>query len=245
MMKYFFAFWTDIPAGMAFPSFGIAHIAALMLSGLTIYLLLWKMKHLSQLKNERIVKIISLILPVLEVTRVAWLIYTGEHRFIKLLPLHLCSMQVYFVPIAVFTNIKGFKELVYCTGILGGISGIVFPVGVSNTYPLIHYQTIETLIFHSVLIFVPLALVLRLGFRPQLRYFPRMLFVFALTAAAAAVADFGFGQNYMFLAEPPVGTPFEWIFNTFGHWAYWISFFIFGCTVSLCMMVPFNRHMQD
>lgn len=48
---------------------------------------------------------------------------------------------------------------------------ILYPVGIVDTYPYFHFQTLQSLTLHGLLLFVPLAMVLFQGFRPSLKKF--------------------------------------------------------------------------
>lgn len=240
-MDTFFSFWPDIPQWKSFSLFGVYHFTAMIIVGVTLFFVFKLMKHLSKEKTDFIIKAVAIALPMIEGLKVIWLYSVGQTDFVKLLPLHLCGMQVFFIPIAVFTELRGFKELVYCTSILGGIAAIVYPVGVVDTYPIIHFQTIHTFVFHFILIFIPVALIKFKGFRPEIKNYPKLLGIFLGTAGVAAFVDFKFDQNYMFLNTPPVGTPLEEIFNVFGSETYLMVFLILGIAVSLLMFLPYRK----
>ena len=161
-MKSFFAFWDQVDPKDAFPQFGALHIAALAMMALVLYLSLKGIKRMKPSKAKAVIRVAAVAVPVVEFTHTYWLYLCGEKDLIRLLPLHLCAMQSFFIPLAVFSGKTIFWEFIYATSILGGIFATVFPVGVADVYPLLHYQTIQTFVLHSLLIFVPMALILSL-----------------------------------------------------------------------------------
>jgi hypothetical integral membrane protein (TIGR02206 family) len=225
-MKQFFAFWPDIPPGEAFPFLGIKHLIGMATVGLLIYAALSHMLGQSREKNDRIIKLAALAIPVVEFARILWMVGLGETNWVKLLPLHLCGTQVFFIPLAVFTGWGCLKEFIFYTGILGGVVAILYPVGIVDTYPYFHFQTLQSLTLHGLLLFVPLAMVLFQGFRPSLKKFWQVPAVLMVPASLAFLVDFTFGENYMFLYSAPPGTPLVWIFDAFGHGAYLMVMFL-------------------
>nr|WP_122012257.1 TIGR02206 family membrane protein [Maliibacterium massiliense] len=223
----------------AFPMFGAGHIALLALVALGVTLALRAVKKLPADRAWRVLCIAAVAVPVLEFSHTLWMYFCGTTQIVKLLPLHLCAMQSIFIPLAVLSKKDVFREFIYATSVLGGAFGILFPAGVADAYPLWHYQSIQTVLLHSLLIFVPLALITTGTFRPDVRRFPRVLCIFLCVALAAALVDFGFGQNYMFLNLPPEGTPLVWIYNTLGRPAYLLTTFLLLAGMSIAMYIPF------
>lgn len=235
MIREFFAFWPDVSPTSAFEQFDRIHLAAILVVALSLFVAIHGVIRLPQPTIGRILKITAVLLPFIELARVVWLISTGETAWYKLLPLHLCGTQVVFIPLAVFTNGQAVKEFVYATSLLGGITAILFPAGIAGTYPFFHFQTLQTIALHSILIFVPLVMVLGQGFRPQFSNFFRVLGILVFVALVAGTVDVLFGENYMFLLEPPPGTPLVPLFHRSGRGVY---LFVLFCLVSLGMLLP-------
>lgn len=238
-MGEFFAFYDTVDPTGAFPLFGARHMmmVALMLLGLS-----WALKWVSQLPEEkswRVIQIAAVVEPILELSHTVWLYQCGQTQLVKLLPLHLCSMQCVFIPLAVFTKRRALWDYLYATAVLGGLCGVLFPAGVAGVYPLWHFQTIQTVLLHSLLIFVPLALIATGRFEPSLKGFGRALLVFTPVAAIAALVDVLYGENYMFILSPPEGTPLVWIYELFGHGWYLVLTFLLIAAMSLSIHLPY------
>ena len=219
-MSTFFQYFTELSPEDAFQSFGREHLLAMIAIFLILFFSLRILKRRKKKTVSIVIKIAAVLVPIVEFTHTYWLYLCGETELIRLLPLHLCAMQSFFIPLAVFTNKSCFKEFLFCTSILGGIFAIVFPVGVAGSYPIFHYQSIQTLVLHSLLIFVPTAMIYCQGFVPRIENFSKVLLIFLTVASGTAVIDFLYDQNYMFLNYPPEGTPLELIYHTFGRSAY-------------------------
>ena len=239
MVGDFFAFYDLVDPNGAFPLFGARHmmILALMLLGLS-----WALKWVSQLPEEkswRVIQAAAIVEPILEMTHMVWLYQCGQTQLVKLLPLHLCSMQCVFIPLAIFTKRRALWDYLYATAVLGGLCGVLFPAGVAGVYPLWHFQTLQTVLLHSLLIFIPLALIATGRHEPSLKGFLQALLIFMPVAAMAALVDVLYGENYMFILYPPEGTPLVWIYQLFGHGGYLVLTFLLISLMSLSIHLPF------
>ncbi len=219
-MKYFFTFWTGIPRSEVFEFLDFQHCLIILGAAAILYFSIHAVLRQEMERIKVINRCVALLLPVLEMMRILWIYQAGETDWMKLLPLHLCGLQIFFVPLAVFTENKYIREFVFSTSLLGGVAAIIFPSGIMDTYPMIHFQTLQSIIFHMVLIFVPLVLVLGQGFQPSLARFSKSVLILVACGFAAGWVDVNFGQNYMFILEAPLNTPLVGIFNAFGHRVY-------------------------
>lgn len=239
IVKAFFAFYDAIEPSCAFPLFGFRHIFILLVMLFALSVALHTIKRLPAAKSWRIIQIAAVLEPLLELSHTIWLYYCGQTQLVKLLPLHLCSMQCVFIPLAIFAKRQILWDYLYATAVLGGLCGILFPAGVAGVYPFWHFQTVQTVLLHSLLIFIPLALIVTGRHTPSLAGFGRALLVFLPVALTAAVVDFIFGENYMFILQPPEGTPLVWIYYLCGHSGYLIISFLLIAAMSFSIHLPF------
>lgn len=240
-MKEFFYFWPQVDGSKVFHQFDSDHLLLMLCVAVAIHTGLRIVKKQTPEQAERTVKRAAVAVPVVEGIHTIWLYLCGQTNWVKLLPLHLCAMQSFFIPLAVFSKNKVLREFVYCTSILGGICAIVFPVGVAETYPMIHFQTIQTMVLHGLLIFVPLALIVSGQFMPDKKNYGKVVLVLLCAATVAAGVDFATGENYMFLNYAPLGTPLFLIFKLFGKRAYLGCTFLLGAAAVRLMYVPAER----
>lgn len=240
-MSTFFAFWPDVPKTMIFSWFGLKHIAAMTLTFLLVAFAIKKIKTVSLTKQKAIIQVCAILIVISELLRIVWLVSLGENQWYKLLPLHLCGTQIFMIPLAVFTKNKVLQDYTYCTAIIGGIVAILYPIGIVDTYPLFHFQTIQSLFLHALLIFVPIANIVCFKHKPNFDHLPAILALIVLIASIAYVIDFSFGQNYMFLLTVPPHTPLVWIYDQFGYLGYYLSMFAGMTLLCVIMLLPFKK----
>ncbi len=239
-MYNFFDYFTDIPKDKVFQNFSLEHIIAIIISFSTIILCLILLKKLSPKKQNIFIKICAILVPILEISHNIWLYIVADAGILQLLSLHLCGLQMYFIPLAVFTNILVFKDFVFASSILGGFFATIFPSGVAGAYPIWHFQTIQTLIYHGLLIFVPIAIMLTTDYRPTLKRFHKVLGLFAIIIAIDLFVDLKFKQNYLFLVTSPDMPLLRNIQLNYGTIPYLI--FTFFALLFICMLIhiPFE-----
>ncbi|MCQ5131248.1 TIGR02206 family membrane protein [Butyricicoccus faecihominis] len=232
------------PSDSAFAFFGAGHFLLVLLAAAGLALLLWMTRRLPREKMWTPVRVAAVLVPVLELSHSVWLYLTGVTEVVQLLPLHLCGVQSLFIPLAVFSGSMALRDFVYATSLLGGVFGILFPAGVADYYPLWSFQTIQTVLLHMLLIYVPLAMVTADLHRPDPHRFPRVLCVFLALVLVVGGVDRIFGENYMFLYAPPAGTPLVWVFHTFGRPVYLLITFLLLAGASFIIHLPFAAHRR-
>ena len=248
-MYNFFDFYTYIPKEYALKNFGFEHISAIVIIFAIITLCLLKLKKVDSKYQNLIIKICAICVPVLELSHNIWLATHGGASFTELLSLHLCGMQMYFIPLAVFTKFLVFKDFVFATSILGGIFAIIFPSGVTDTYPLWHFQTLQTFLYHGLLVFIPLAILLTTDYRPTIKRFYAVFNTFVLIASVALFVDLKFNENYLFLVTSPDMPLLRNIQITCGTPAYLIFTFFALLIICISIHLPFDlyaiRHKKE
>lgn len=184
--------------------------------------------------------IFAVIEPFLEISHIIWMFHCGETNLYKLLPLHLCTLQMFFIPLAVFSRVSSIRDFTFFTALLGGIFATLSPVGVAERYPIFHFQTLQTFLLHGFLIFIPLAMLLYDDFYPRLRNFPKVILIAVLAIIPTAIVDFFAKENYMFLLAPPEGTFLEPLFFRFGGHVYRASLFALLIALVFLLYLPFE-----
>ncbi len=192
----------DTPHPQAFSMLDTGHVFLLLVSLLVLSLLLFWTAHAPKRTQRRLLYAAGVLVPLLELSHSVWMYLTGTTRLVQLLPLHLCGLQSLFIPLSIFTRFSVFKDFVFATSLLGGIFGTVLPAGVADYYLLFSFQTIQTIMLHGLLIYVPLAQILSGRHRPDLRRFHHVLCLFLAVVFVVGFIDFHFDQNYMFIYVP-------------------------------------------
>lgn len=140
--------------------FSIQHFIYIFISIILLITLPILLRKVSHKKIDKYLKFLSIFIPCLELTKIIWeSIYyfqeTKSFMFESLLPLYLCSLFIYVLPIIVLNKKKPRK---YCLsflttiGIIAGLSN-VFYLNILNVYPLFSFASFISIIFHFLMAF--------------------------------------------------------------------------------------------
>lgn len=243
-MNDFFKYYTEISKDVVFNNFDLSHIVALIIVFLVIIIGLRILKNMEQEKAKNVLKVLAILVPIVEFSHTYWLYRCGVTDIEKLMPFHICAMNVFFIPLAIFTKNEFIREYTFAFSIIGGIFGITLPSGVSGSYPIIHYQTIQTLIYHGLLIFIPIAQIVIKDFMPDIKKVYRVHIVFIIIAILVGIFDYMFDENYMFIKYPPDVGIAKCIYNECGIVIYTILFGIVCLGGSTLMYIPIEFYKK-
>ncbi len=149
------------------------------------------------------------------------------------LPLHLCNLGLFVNLAASFTRGKiqsFFAEISIILIMPGAIGALLFP---DWTYrPFWSYLPMLCFLTHSLLVFIPLAYLVRGSAKVSFRHFRYPYLFLAATVPPIYLLNIMTGQNYMFLSYPPAGSPLEWIYNFTGE-----GFYLAGLALLLTVIL--------
>lgn len=146
--------------------FGTTHLVAMAILTLLIVVLLVIFRKTKHANVEKYLKVLSIIVPILEVVKIVWESYYDislgyGFNWTGLLPLYTCSLFIYTLPLAAFGKGK-VKHSATCwlatIGIFGGLTNF-YLTQILNTYPFWTFATFMSLYFHFMMVFTGLFIV--------------------------------------------------------------------------------------
>ncbi len=121
-------------------------------------------------KKENLIKPVFIILwatvSVLEVVKIVWESTTGNSVGLEItgiLPLYPCSIFMYAMPFAIFGKgkVKWAACAYACTlGLLGGAVNFFYPMTVLYNYSIISFSGMHSMIYHGIMLFTCLTMLL-------------------------------------------------------------------------------------
>lgn len=168
--------------GMMSPTHLIVTVICLALLGLA----LWYSRGISEKAYRRIVLICAVTVTVLECCKIAFNWAHGGFTPNRWLPLTFCSFSIYaYWMIACGNDFIRSLGVSFMAGggIIGGLTFLVMPMTSVATYPMLHFQSCYSMLFHSIMMYVGISCVTRGYFK-----FERGGFRKYLTAAVPALA---------------------------------------------------------
>ncbi len=139
-------------------------------------------------------------------------------RFLYVLPLFLCSIQLIAIPMAAFSSGRmkeAALDFVLTFGILGAVFGTVGATQNYNAYPVLSMDNVFSGITHSISGFASLYIAISGMASMKRRSFPITLGIVLGFSAAAYIANLILDYNYMFLMSHD-GTPYSIVYNIVG-----------------------------
>lgn len=198
-LRYFFTYETGLPGDAGYSFFDATHWIYMFVSfGIVALLVLWYKK---TGKKRAFMVTVAVLLILCEVVRSGWHIWLGEWQLYKSLPFQLSRLMLFIEAIAIFTNSRYLKEFCYACGLFS-IAAFIAP-NIMH-YPVIHLHAIRYQIAHILILAVPLMWIIGDGFRPEIRYLPRISLLLFSLAGVATILNFSFeGANYMHIHYIP------------------------------------------
>ena len=162
------------------------------------------------------------------------------------LPLHLCSLAMFVcLYYGAHPWSKNCGQILYSVCFPGAMCALLFPDW--TMFPILHFQSIHSFVYHTLLVQVSLAPVVTGRIRPGLRQVWKSMAFLVAVAIPVGVLNRLLHTNYMFLGHPSAGSPLELLGNIPGRYGYLAGYFLLVLAVEIAMNLPwsiFTRRRQ-
>ena len=217
---------------------GIYNVKHLIIAIITLIVVTIAVKKTKVEKQEEVLKIIktaTIVVWCLEIIKIIYLCAIGQGKVNRVIPLYYCSLLLYSGLMSSFGKgiIKKMGDVFLATGgIIGGIVFIMFPTTSLPEYPLFHFISFHSFIYHGIMIYLGIIVnktkYVKLEFS-DIKYYASLIFVICMFAY---VINRIFGSNLMFISKDFPGSPLSYFYNNMG--------WLFGPTMILVQMtVPY------
>lgn len=148
------------------------------------------------------------------------------------LPLHTCSTIWYTAPIALFARRQGVRRSVcafLCTiNLFGGAIGMYMGTAMMHCYSLFSYFGGQMMLYHTLVMLIPLVMLVSGYYRPEGRDYLRAFFVFLCIATPTYLLNAIFGGDYMYVYDGLSLPPFLFIAENVPHRLVWTAIALAG-----------------
>ncbi len=198
------------PCGM----FTLAHIAAALICVLCVITALYFTR--SRFIDNKFLKLTAIAVTVLELIKISHSVIYGDHNLDAWFPLSYCGLFIFTLWMAGFCKgrAKRIGEVFIAYGCpIAGVIFLIFPTTSLMIFPIWHYFSIYSLLFHSLMIFVGIFLLKKEKFfgKREFLYYGAFVLTFSIPAF---VLNCIFGSNLMNLREP-FNIPIEFFQNLY------------------------------
>ena len=143
--------------------FTFNHLIFTILSLLLVGTLIFLSKNLKVKKIKNQIKIIGIIVIILEIIKIVYMII-DKRSMNDYIPLYYCSLLIYFLFLLYFKNEKiqniGYSLIMYY-GLVPALAYIFYPITSINFHPLISFDTLHSLIYHSLMLYLSLIIMIK------------------------------------------------------------------------------------
>ncbi len=219
--SYFWLEERDILPGNGFTLWGSSHKTVIVVILFFIAVSIIAFERVKGRYKELIMRSLAVLLPLLEVLKIAVLSAHGRMD-IGHLPIHLCSIAIYMYPVIAFTRSgivrETFSEISMITLLPAAVCAIVFPDW--SMYPIINFYSLHSFVWHTLQVIFPI-LCLSMGWcKPSIRHIWRNHVFMIICAGIILIFDHAYNCNYWFMIRPVRGTPLQFIYDRFGTGMY-------------------------
>ncbi len=214
MLWNFFIWEEDMAAAgvEACGMFSPTHLIATVICLALLFFCVVRSRGFSEKKLDRIAFFAAIVTTALELGKITFNLVHGGFTPNHWLPLTFCSFAIFSYWMLAFG--RGFihdiaKGYICGGGIIAGLTFLVVPMTSVATYPMFHYLSCYSMIFHSLMMYVGFSYLLNGYFRLDMKGYRRFL-AFTVPAVALALAvnlvyalfDDLTNCNMMFLSHP-------------------------------------------
>lgn len=236
-------FFTKNYTGGAFVLFGTEHLLALALIAVACVAVVLLRRRFSP-KAQRITRWTLLgLIYLCEGSWQVWMLATDQWTIQGMLPLWLCSVTSWTMPLLLIWRSQRYYEWAYFMGVIGAALALSTPDLTIYGFP--HFRFIEFLTLHGLIIVAVVYMTAVEGFRPTWGSLPRVILITNIYWLACFIVNNLIGSNYGY-TQGKLPTPS--LLDVLGPYPwYLLAMEALGIALCLLMYLPFalrDRKLQ-
>lgn len=227
-LNYFLETTDTIEKGHGFNLFGPIHLMWLIIGVLSIIFVLKQYKTKDKVKIR---KIIAILLLIDEIYKHLFLLI-GNRWIYDYLPLHLCSINIFFCLIDAFKPNKIVRHFISIICIPGALLALLSPSW--TALPLLNFMHIHSFTVHILLVMYPILLLSDKDNKPEMKYTLLSMALLLLLLIPIYFVNVCLDTNFFFLMNDENIAIFEIFKNLFG--SHLFAFPILGSIIAPLMV---------
>lgn len=200
--------------------YNVKHIILAIITIIFIVIALKCTKNKDKCKVKRIIRICTITMWILEIIKIIFKLQQCELTDVnKYVPLYYCSILLYAGILSSFGigKVKRIGDVFLATGgIIGGIVFIIFPTTSLPEYPMFHFISLHSFLFHGTMIY--LGILINMTNYIELKK-KDIIYYAGLVGAICVISliiNNVFESNLMFISQNFPDMPLEIIYNATG-----------------------------
>ena len=200
--------------------FTVKHFILIILTIVGISVALKKTIKKSKEEVKKIIEKLTIVIWILEILRIIFNLGIGNLKNVnEYLPLYYCSLLLYAGLMSSFGKgkIKRIGDVFLATGgIIGGIVFIIMPTTSLPTYPMLHFISLHSFLYHGTMVYIGLLINATNYIELELKdiiYFAELVGGICIIAL---IVNNIFDGNLMFISKDFPGTPITILYHLTG-----------------------------
>jgi hypothetical integral membrane protein (TIGR02206 family) len=227
-------------AGGDFVLFGTAHLIGLSLVVVACFVVVLVGRRLDEQGRQYMRWGLLALIYLNEGSWQVWMLATGQWTIQGMLPLWLCSLVAWSMPLLLIWRSYRYFEWVYFMGPIGASLALLTPDLMNYGFP--HFRFLEFFILHGTLIVAVIYMTAVEGFRPTWRSLPRVVIITNIYWLFCALVNSQIGSNYLY-THGKLPTPS--LLDVLGpHPWYLLAMEGLGILLCLLLYLPFVRRPE-
>lgn len=206
-----------------FESCGMFNFKHLIIFLVTIFGVIFATKKTKIKDKEKVkkrIQKITIIMWILEMIKIVFTIMVGYgNNLNKVVPLYYCSLLLYAGILSSIGKgtLKRIGDVFLATGsIVAGVVFIILPTTSLPEYPLFHFISIHSFLFHGMMIYLGV-MIHKTNYieikKSDIKYYAGLILLICILAY---IVNCKFGSNLMFISRDFPGTPITLIYHATG-----------------------------
>lgn len=169
---------------------------------------------------KKIILFLTILLWILEIFKIIFNISVGNIKNLNTyVPLYYCSILLYACILSSFCKgiLRRIGDVFIATGgIIAGIIFLIFPTSSLLLYPIWHFITVQSFVYHGVMIY--LGIIVNKYHYIELKQ--KDIIYYALLVGIvifiSLILNVFYGSNFMFISQNYPGTPITYLYKILG-----------------------------
>lgn len=217
--------------------FGTEHLVWLAAYALTCVILSLIYQRIDKTGRRRMGIVVAVITMGLQIWRIIFQISGGIFN-VNYFPLHLCDVTAFLVLIHSLRGGKVIGEFLYCLGIPGAVSALIFPDW--TRYPILNIQSLQSFTIHIFMTAYIVMLVAGGDIRPEAKRLPKCFLMLLGIGIPIYFFNKIYDTNFFFTNWPSPGSPMEFLETFLGNPGYILGVVFLIVVLWVVMYLPFE-----
>lgn len=227
--------------GAPFLLFGQSHLTALALVLFLGSLIVFMRRTFTPAGRKIFRYLLCAVILTSEASWQLWHAINGTWNANAMLPLWLCSLTAWSMPLLLIRRSRIWFQFIFPLGFLGAWMALLQPDLMQYGFP--HFRFLEYFLLHGALVIAFVVMIAVEGFRPDIRWFPRVLLAFNMYWLFCALINPLVGGNYLYTAGK---LPTPSLLDYLGPWPWYLVWMeVLGILLCLICYLPFIKRPHE